>query len=96
MCKNCETRPKLDGAKLATDKVTVGKPSRPTCLELVDAKAEIFKTINDVSKKRQIPFWLLESIILDAARQVSELAAKERENAKQAYEKQLEEGWWET
>lgn len=64
-------------------------PARPLCLEIEDAKMEIFDAINRASKERHIPFYLLESIVDDAARQVAKLANAERETAKRAYEDQL-------
>lgn len=65
------------------------QPIRPLCLELEDAKAEIFAVINMAKKKHNIPFFLLENIVAEAARQTSEFAAKERETAALAYEKEL-------
>lgn len=66
-------------------------PVRPLCLELEDAKAEIFAVINMTPKKHNIPFYLLESIVMEAARQVSEVARQERELAAADYEKQVAE-----
>jgi hypothetical protein len=61
-------------------------PERPLCLELLDARDRIFAVINDCANKHRIPFYLLESIVNDAARQVSRLADTERENARRRYE----------
>lgn len=65
--------------------------TRPLCLELDDAKAEIFAAVNMTSKKHNIPFYLLESIVNEAARQVSNLAKAERETAAADYERQIAE-----
>lgn len=62
---------------------------KPICLELVEAKADIFAAINNAAQNRGIPFYLLESIVEEAARQVSECARKEREIAKRTYEEEL-------
>lgn len=67
------------------------KPVRPLILELDDAREEIFGTVNRLATERHIPFYLLESIMNDAARQVSALAKTEREKAKQMYDEQLAE-----
>lgn len=66
-------------------------PVRPLVLELDDAREEIFGTINRLATERHIPFYLLEGIINDAARQVVALAKTEREKAKQMYDEQLAE-----
>lgn len=66
-------------------------PIRPLCLALDEARAEIFAVINMTAKKHNLPFYLIESIVNDAARQVGELSAKERENARLEYERQLYE-----
>lgn len=67
------------------------KPVRPLILELDDAREEIFGTVNRLATERHIPFYLLESMMNDAARQVSTLAKTEREKAKQMYDGQLAE-----
>lgn len=67
------------------------KPVRPLVLEIDDAKDEIFGAINRMASERHIPFYLLESIVNDAARQVTELAKTERENAKRTYGAQTAE-----
>ena len=64
-------------------------PERPLCLKLEDAKAEIFSAVAMAAKRHQVPFYLLESIVIDAARQVSDAAKKEREAAASDYERQL-------
>lgn len=66
-------------------------PVRPLCLELEDAKAEIIAVINMAHKKHNIPFFLLESVIVDAGRQVSSFAKTEREAAARDYEDKLAE-----
>lgn len=65
------------------------EPLRPICLELEDAKAEIFAVVNMANKKRGIPFFLLESIVNEAARQVADFARQERETANRNYEQEL-------
>lgn len=67
------------------------KPVRPLVLELDDAREEIFAAINRAMSERHIPFYLLENIVYDAARQVSEHAKSERDRIKNAYEIQLAE-----
>lgn len=58
---------------------------KPLCLALIDAKKEIFDTINRVSKQNNIPYYLLESIVNEAALQVANCAKIERENAAREY-----------
>lgn len=65
------------------------KPVRPLILELDDAREEIFGTVNRLATERHIPFYLLEGMLNDAARQVSALAKTEREKAKQMYDEQI-------
>lgn len=72
MCKSCQEK----------------KIARPMCLELDDAKAEIFALIEKLHTERKIPFYLIENITNDAARQVSSCADMEREAAMRLYEKQ--------
>lgn len=67
------------------------EPVRPLCLELQDAQAEIFGAIKKVAEKRCLPWYLVEPIVSDAAKQVSENARQERQNAAAMYEKQLKE-----
>lgn len=66
-------------------------PVRPLVLELDDAKEEIFSTVNRLATERHIPFYLLEGMVNDAARQVSALAKTEREQAKRMYDEQIAE-----
>lgn len=68
------------------DKTT---PVRPLVLELDDAREEIFGTVYRLATERHIPFYLLEGMMNDAARQVSALAKTEREKAKQMYDEQI-------
>lgn len=67
------------------------EPARPLCLELQDAQTEIFGTIKKIAEKRGLPWYLLEYIVTDAAKQVAENARQERQGAAAMYEKQLEE-----
>lgn len=62
---------------------------KPLCLELEDARAEIFASINLTAKKHNIPFYLLESIVADAYRQVTAFAKQEREMAVKEYTSNL-------
>ena len=67
------------------------KPTRPLCLELQDAKAEIFEAIKKAAEDKRLPWYLIEPIVSDAAKQVSENARQERQTAAELYEKQLSE-----
>lgn len=67
------------------------KVERSLCVELMDAKECIFGVLNEFHKKHKIPFYLLESIVLDAARQVTACAEAERKSELQAYERKLAE-----
>lgn len=67
------------------------KPKKPLCLELEEAKADLVALTNEFNKERNIPFFMLESIFADVARQVASCAATERQTAKRSYNKQLEE-----
>ena len=78
MCKNCES-----------NKGGESRPTRPMCLELAEAKTDIFGIINALHAEKNIPYYLLEPYVSEAARQVAECAKTERLMASQAYEKQL-------
>lgn len=65
------------------------KVTKPMCMELEEAQEKIVCVINDCASR--VPFYLLESIVINSARQVSELARKERETAKRQYEQELSE-----
>lgn len=67
------------------------KPGRPLCLELQEARADIFGVIKKVAEDRHLPWYLIEPIVSDAAKQVSENARQERQTAAAMYEKQLKE-----
>ena len=69
----------------------MNKPELPISLALVEAEKEIYNAINSVVEKYGLTFFLLEPTVTKAAREVSEHAAAERQRAKAAYEKQLEE-----
>jgi hypothetical protein len=86
MC-NCEKHTK--------EEVKVNKPTLPICLEMENAKIELFKTIGLLADKYHLPFFLMESMFFDAAQRVSQLAEKERKAALENYNKQLEESGWE-
>ncbi len=79
-----------ENQKSGPAKAVKSAPERPLCLELAEAKADIINAIN-AATKRQIPFFLLEDIVKDAARQVSEQAKAERVKAQRIYETQLAE-----
>lgn len=78
MCKSCKK----------TDQTEI---QRPICLELEDAKTDIFGLIDNLHTDRKIPFYMLESIVSEAARRVKSCADAERTVAMQLYEKQLAE-----
>jgi hypothetical protein len=67
------------------------KPTRPLCLELEDARKELYTLVNNLSTVRQIPFYLLESIVADIYRDVKELSNTERIKATERYKQQMEE-----
>ena len=62
---------------------------KPLCLAVEEAKAETIAFINMTVKKHNVPFWLFESIIADAHRQVTALAKQEREMAVEAYTQEI-------
>lgn len=74
-----------------TKATKISEPKKPLCLGLVEAKNDIVNAINTAAKVHNIPFYLLESIVTDAAIQVSECAKAERAKAQQMYAQQLEE-----
>ena len=78
MCRKCENR----GGE--------NRPVRPLCLELVDAKEDIFGIINALHEEKNIPFYLLETIVSEAYRQVRNCARAERESALMAYTAECE------
>lgn len=90
MC-NCE-RKKIEGEKL---EVKPNKPTRPICLELEDARAELFNTISYLADKYHLPCFLMEDMFRDAWQRVAQIAESERKVALENYEKQLAEGEWE-
>jgi hypothetical protein len=63
--------------------------TKPMCMELEEAKAQIVGVVNDCASR--VPFYLLESIVAGIAQQVASLADREREAAKKRYEKQCKE-----
>lgn len=92
MCKSCETRHKTEGEKITLEKVKLNKPTLPICIKLENATVEIFKAISLIADKYELPYFLLESPVNNAAQRVSQLADKERKKALDDYKKQLEEG----
>lgn len=66
-------------------------PSRPLCLSLTDARRRIYSVINDLAQNQHIPFYLLEGIVNDAAREVKANAEIERTQAAELYQQQLKE-----
>lgn len=70
---------------------TDNKVERPFCLELDDAKREIYDSITEISRKRKIPYYMLEFILNEALVQINIGANREREMAKINYERQLSE-----
>lgn len=81
----------MDDTKKIKAETEGKKVDRSLCLELMDAKECIFGVINDFHKNHRIPFYLLESIVQDAARQVAAFAESERKSELQAYECKLKE-----
>lgn len=79
MCRKCENR----GGE--------NRPVRPMCLELVDAKVDIFGIINALHEEKNIPLYLLEPIVSEAYRQVRNCARAERESAMKDYTDKLAE-----
>ena len=76
MCKSCQEK----------------KISRPMCLELDDARVELFTLIKRLHVEQKIPFYLIESITNDAAREVTSCANAERDAAVRLYEEQCKGG----
>lgn len=74
-----------------SDKPTKTAPSRPLCLELTDARRRIYSVINDLAQNKRIPFYLLEGIVNEAARDVKANAEIERTKAAELYQQQLKE-----
>ena len=66
-------------------------PSRPLCLSLADAERRIYSVINDLAQNQRIPFYLLEGIVNEAARDVKANAEIERTKAAELYQQQLKE-----
>lgn len=65
------------------------KIERPLCLELNDAKREIFDSITTIANKRNIPCFLLQDILFEALTQVKNGANNELEQANALYNRQL-------
>lgn len=75
MCKNCEQKNTT--------------PEKHMCLRMEDAKADIFNLIDELHAERKIPFFMLEGIVTEAARQVTSCADAERTAAMQLYKNQF-------
>ena len=73
------------------EKISKANPIRPFCLEYTDAKKEVFCTINNSSRKHNVPMFLMESILTEALYQVREAARVEVENANTLFKTQLDE-----
>lgn len=67
------------------------KIERPLCLELNDAKREIFESITTIANKRNIPCFLLQSILFEALTQIKNGANNELEQANILYQRQITE-----
>ncbi len=65
------------------------KVERPLCLELNDAKREIFESITTIANKRNIPCFLLQNILFEALTQIKNGATNELEQANAFYNVQL-------
>jgi hypothetical protein len=68
----------------------MNKPNKPFCLDYEEASVEIFNAISQSSQAHNIPFYLLENIILNVLTQIREGKRNELEMARQSYEQQLQ------
>ena len=66
------------------------QPTKPFCLDYEEATAEIVNAISQSSQEHNIPFYLLENIILNILTQIREGKRNELEMARQSYEQQLQ------
>jgi hypothetical protein len=62
------------------------------CLELEEARGGLFDLVGKFHAERGIPFYLIESITNDVAREVSSCAKAEREAALRLYEEKCKGG----
>lgn len=63
---------------------------RPLCLELENAKNDIYAAFNKQVSERKIPFFLLENIVNEVAHKVSAAADAERAAARKSLETKSE------
>lgn len=67
------------------------KPSIPFVLLHEEAGNKIFNAVNEAASVYKIPFCAIEQILTNILHQIREQTNIELEQAKQAYQKQLEE-----
>lgn len=59
---------------------------KPFCLNYSESKKELFDKINELSKSKGIPMYMMETILKEALYQVHELANAEIEQAREKFE----------
>ena len=67
------------------------KPEKPFCLDYEEAHIELFNAITQISKVHNVPFYLLETILVSALAQVRDGKRAELEAAQRAYEEQMKQ-----
>lgn len=77
--------------KETMENISVATPQKLLCLELEEARQEIFTAVSDIANTHNIPFFLLEGVIFEILTQVKEGKRKEVDAAQQLYQKQLNE-----
>ena len=70
------------------------RPSAPFALNHAEAQAEIFGAINNARYKYQLPYFMIEPILLLATTQIQQAAKDEIASEEIAYQQQLKE--WES
>lgn len=65
----------------------MNKPTKPMCLALAEFEAALVELINT----SEIPFFLLEAPLCNAAKEATRFANAERKAAQEKYNKELEE-----
>lgn len=70
---------------------TLAEPIRPFCIEHDEATREVAIAINTIMQKHSIPSYLMKDILSQALQGIREVASIELQNAKIAYQQQLEE-----
>ena len=64
---------------------------KPLVIEIDETKRDLVSVIDAATQIRKIPCYLLEMVLSDVLSQVQEVARREREFARQSFEKQLAE-----